>query len=336
MRPRRPIRIAVFNHKGGIGKTTLALNISAALGRLKKRVLMVDSDPQCNLTAYLFGEDVIDQLLAESDSESGRTIWSALRGVTEGNSHIRKIRPYETSLSNVSLVPGDVKLSNYEAALGNLWLEAAARHERGLLGTVALSELITKCCERASYDFVVYDTGPNIGSLNRVILLDCDYFIVPASYDLFSVRALNTLGRTLKGWIRDWKLIASIAPDDVPLLPGRPEFLGYIPIEFRGLNHGSKVRSHFESQLQTRIHTDIMKVLPTKKGGVARSASSKKLGTVHDYRELITLSQQQGRPVFSVDLTGVAESKSLSEQRAAAEEEFISIARGVIRKTRNT
>jgi len=335
MKASRPIRIAVFNHKGGIGKTTLALNISAALGRLKKRVLMVDSDPQCNLTAYLFGEDVIDQLLSESDSESGRTIWSALRGVTEGNSHIKKIRPYETSLPNVSLIPGDVKLSNYEAALGNLWLEAAARHERGLLGTVALSDLVTKCCERTPYDFVVYDTGPNIGPLNRVILLDCDYFIVPASYDLFSVRALSTLGRTLKGWIGDWHRIASIAPDDVPLLPGRPEFLGYVPIEFRGLDQGSKVRSHFESQLQTRIRTDIMKVLTTKKGALARSASSKKLGVVRDYRKLVTLSQQQGRPIFSVDLSKEVDVKLLKEQLAEAETEFIGVARSVVRKTRN-
>lgn len=332
MTVRRPIRIAIFNHKGGIGKTTLALNISAALGLLKKKVLMVDSDPQCNLTTYLFGEDVIDQLLIESDSESGRTIWSALRSVTDGNGHIRKIRPYETSLTNVSLIPGDVKLSNYEAALGNFWLEASARRERGMLGTTALSDLVTKCCERTSYDFVLYDTGPNIGPLNRVILLDCDYFIVPASYDLFSVRALSTLGHTLQGWIKDWKLIAAIAPDDVPLLSGLPEFLGYVPIEFRGLGQGSKVGSHFESQIQTRIKTDIMKVLATKKGGLARSASSKKLGVVHDYRELVTLSQQQGCPIFSVK--NDKQDKALIEQKKHAEEEFIEIARNVIRKTK--
>src|SRR5579875_4148778 len=51
-------RIAVFNHKGGVGKTTLTVSIAAALGSLKNTVLLVDSDPQCNLTSYLVEEDV--------------------------------------------------------------------------------------------------------------------------------------------------------------------------------------------------------------------------------------------------------------------------------------
>lgn len=332
----KPIRIAVFNHKGGIGKTTLALNISAALGALKKKVLMVDSDPQCNLTAYLFDENVIDQLLDESDSESGRTIWSALKGVTEGNDSIRKVRPYETSINNVSLIPGDVKLSNYEATLGNFWLESMARRPRGLLGTTALSDLISSCSGNNQYDFVVYDTGPNIGPLNRVILLDCDYFIVPVSYDQFSIRALSTLGQTLKGWIRDWSSISAIAPDRISLLQGKPEFLGYIPIEFRGLSTTSKLVSHFEAQVQARINTDIMKVLTTKKGNHAKSLAAKKLGTVQDYRELVTMSQHQGCPIFSVKLDMNDEAyENHKKEIVKSKEEFLTIARNIVKRAKS-
>jgi cellulose biosynthesis protein BcsQ len=49
----RPVRVAIFNHKGGVGKTTLTVNVAAALVSFGSRVLLVDSDPQCNLTAYL-------------------------------------------------------------------------------------------------------------------------------------------------------------------------------------------------------------------------------------------------------------------------------------------
>jgi cellulose biosynthesis protein BcsQ len=49
----KPIKIAVFNHKGGVGKSTLTVNIAAAIASTGKRVLLVDSDPQSNLTAYL-------------------------------------------------------------------------------------------------------------------------------------------------------------------------------------------------------------------------------------------------------------------------------------------
>jgi cellulose biosynthesis protein BcsQ len=63
--------IALFNHKGGVGKTTLTVNVADALVDLGLKVLLIDADPQCNLTSFYLEESQLDTLLAESDDDEG-------------------------------------------------------------------------------------------------------------------------------------------------------------------------------------------------------------------------------------------------------------------------
>src|SRR5205807_4467630 len=134
---------------------------------------------------------------------------------------------------NVYLLPGDIRLSKFEQDLNQLWNECLQRRPRGFRGTTGLSLLVNTVCDNLKIDYVFYDSGPNIGPLNRVILLDCDHFIIPAALDEFSIRALKTLGITLETWIRIWQTIVDLAPDSVYLFPGKPKFLGYIIQRFR-------------------------------------------------------------------------------------------------------
>src|SRR2546426_5717136 len=176
-RRHRSRRLVIYNHKGGVGKTTLTINIAAALGGLGKRVLLVDSDPQCNLTSYLIDSDVIDSLLDNSEEEDGQTIWSALKPLVDETGDIKSVAPVDLSLQGVLLVPGDIQLSGLEEDLGSSWGEAFQRKVRGLRRITGLSAFVNKICIEKKVDYVFYDSGPNIGPLNRVILLDCDFFI---------------------------------------------------------------------------------------------------------------------------------------------------------------
>src|ERR1035437_992865 len=87
--------LALFNHKGGVGKTTLAINMADAMADLGLRVLLIDADPQCNLTAFFLSEKQLDDLLGESDEANGGTLWSAIKPVGDGKGPIKDIEAFE-------------------------------------------------------------------------------------------------------------------------------------------------------------------------------------------------------------------------------------------------
>ncbi len=318
-------RIALFNHKGGVGKTTLTVNIAAALGSFGKRVLLVDADPQCNLTSYLIAEDVLDEWLDDSDTQQGRTLWTALRPVANATGDVYEIDPVNPGISKVLLLPGDIRLSDFEQELTSMWSDCFQRKLRGLRGTSALSLLINSICSANDIDYVFYDCGPNVGPLNRAILLDCNYFIVPAACDLFSIRALKTLGQTLATWISDWRMISRLAPDGIYLLRGDPRFLGYIPQRFR-IYRGqvSSGYSKYLSQIEKHIASDVVRVLRKIDPKLAsKSLSQNKLGQIKDFGTLANESQIQGVPLMDVRV-------GTPEQRNQAGAAFDAIALKII------
>jgi cellulose biosynthesis protein BcsQ len=318
----------IFNHKGGVGKTTLTFNIAAAIATLGNRVLLVDSDPQCNLTAYLIADDVLDDLLDKSDTDAGKTAWSAVKPVVEGTGGIAPVQPFEIFSKDMFLLPGDVRLSEFEAELNDFWAQCLQRKLRGFRGTTALSRVVNRIANDLNLDYVFYDSGPNIGPLNRVILLDCDYFIVPAACDLFSVRALKTLGRTLSSWIGLWRTISELAPEEVYLLPGNPRFLGYIPQGFRVYRgQPSSAFSAYLSRIERSIQTDIVAVLRNHDPSLASAKLSHfKLGEVKDFSSLLPASQEQGLALSEVRAGTPA-------QRDTARDAFLDIARRIIART---
>ncbi len=323
----RAVRLTLYNHKGGVGKTTLIINIAAALASLGKRVLLVDTDPQCNLTSYLVESEVVDEWLEKSDSSQGVTIWSALKPFMESTGPLRTPKVFER-LNNVFLLPGDIRLSEFEEDLSQIWVECLQRKVHGFKGASAISELVNNIVHNENIDYVFYDVGPNIGPLNRIVLLDCDYFIVPAACDLFSIRALKTLGKSLSGWISEWRIISQIAPDNTLLLPGKPKFLGYLLQRFR--MYGGKITNEFSSyasKLEKAAHSDIAVVLRKIDSSLARvSVSQNKLGQVKDFSGLVPKSQLQGKPFFMVKGGNAL-------MKADARKESISIAKNIIAAT---
>lgn len=318
-----PIRITVYNHKGGVGKTTLTVNIAFALSSLGKDVLLVDSDPQCNLTSYLLSDDVVDDLLDHSSNQNGQTIWSAIQPVINNTGSVRLVGL--TDIEDVALLPGDIRLSEFEEFLGDAWADGFKRRMGALQATSSISYLISNLDHQRNFDFVFYDTGPNIGPLNRVLLLDSDFFIVPVACDLFSTRALSTLGQTIKKWIIDAETIDAIAPDGAMVLKGRPEFLGYIPQGFRtyGQSMTREARS-YHKQIRNRVYQDISSVLRNIDKNLAPKHSVNPLiGQVRDFASVVQTAQREGVSIWDCS----APNKHLKQ---AAKKSFFQIAECIV------
>lgn len=321
----RAPRLTIFNHKGGVGKTTITVNVAFALSKLGKRVLLVDSDPQANLTSYLVEDSVVDDLLDNSDKPNGATIWSALRPVVEGTGGFKRVKTIEID-ENLALLPGDIRLAEFEQELQGLWGECFQRKIRGLRGTSALSELVNSVAERVKADVVFYDSGPNIGALNRVILLDCDHFIVPAACDLFSLRAIKTLGHTLSSWITSWQTILELAPGDIYLLPGRPRLMGYIPQRFSVYaKKPTSAYSRFIPQIEKAIQSDIVTVLKRIDTELVPRQHSLRIGDIKDFGNLAPKSQEEGKWLPEVSV-------GTSDQHDAARDIFVHIAERIVQR----
>ena len=319
-----PVRITIYNHKGGVGKTTLAVNIAFALSSLGKSVLLVDSDPQCNLTSYLLPDDVVDDLLNHSSDQDGRTIWSAVKPVIDGTDSVRLVDV--TEIGDVALLPGDIRLSEFEEFLGDTWADGFKRRIGALRATSSISYLISSLVSQRDFDFVFYDTGPNIGPLNRVLLLDSDFFIVPVACDLFSTRALATLGQIVKKWIIDAETIDAIAPDGAMVLNGRPEFLGYIPQRFKVYGQAmTREADSYHKTIKSRVHKDVSSVLRKidKKLAPPRSIDPV-VGKVQDLASIVQTAQREGVPIWDC-------SASANPLKRTARKSFFQIAKYIVR-----
>ena len=327
-------KIALFNHKGGVGKTTLTINIADALVTAGKTVLLVDADPQCNLTSFYLEEYTLEDLLSDSDDNgSGETVWSGVKPVAEGRSGIADIPAIDIEDGRIFLLPGDVLLSEYEEVLPLAWTESFARSVRGYAVTSALSQLVNLKVKEIGADVVLYDVGPNVGALNRVVLLDCDYFISPVAADLFSLRALSTVGRSIAKWIAEWKTIRGLASkkEKLNLFSGRPAYMGYITSAFK-VNTGRNAtdpHADWENKIAPRVKLRIINELE-KVGQNLVPQGGNKIGGIKHFHSLAPEAQKHGRALGK--LRGLVNSGHYPQVDEALRQ-FSEITREIIRRT---
>lgn len=162
--------IAIANQKGGVGKTTTAVHLGAALQMSEKKVLLVDFDPQGDTSAYMGFDD-----------EDGRTISQVLEDfVRGGNADIREVIRTSEQNDNISYIPSDISLAGAE-----MYLISVMSRE------TVLKRLLEEI--RNDYDYIIIDCQPSLGVLVLNALVAADGVVIPAQTQEFSKKALKAI-----------------------------------------------------------------------------------------------------------------------------------------------
>lgn len=180
--------LALFNNKGGVGKTSLAYHLGFMFAELGHRVVFADLDPQANLSSLCATED---RLEAISKLKPRPTIYGTIDRLRRGIGDVERLSP-EPVTSKIVLVPGDLQLSEFEDDLSQQWPKCLEGDERAFRVTTSLHRVVADVGERSGAEIAVLDVGPNFGAINRAALIAADYVLVPVAPDLFSMQGLET------------------------------------------------------------------------------------------------------------------------------------------------
>ncbi|WP_055481541.1 ParA family protein [Sphaerimonospora mesophila] len=308
------ISVALFNNKGGVGKTTLTFHLAHMFQRLGRRVLAVDLDPQANLTSAFLDEDDLAILWAEPESpawgatqlsllgpmprkitaESG-TVAASVRPIMEGLGDVRFYPPTEI-VDGLWLVPGDLELSAFEDKLSEAWPRCLMGAPDALRTTTAFYRIILDAARRVEADVILIDVGPNLGAINRAALLAADTVLMPLAADLFSLRGLRNLGPTLREWRRIWQSgVVAKVPAAIPAPPGTMIPLGYVIMQpIMRLDRPVKAYERWLERIPNVFADSVL--------GESRKPGDRsyEIATLRNYQSLMPLAHDARKPMFDL------------------------------------
>ena len=322
-------QIALFNHKGGVSKTTTTFNLGWMLANKGKTVMLVDCDPQCNLTGMVLGlrggsfriDDGFQEIY---EGKEVRDIYRGLAPAFESRPVLLEPVVCEPvkGQPNMYLLPGNIRFAEYEVVLGMAQeLSGSLPSLQNLPGS--LNYLFMKTAEEYNVDVILIDMGPSLGAINRNLLMTSDYFLVPMFPDYFSVMAAESLASILAqwaAWSRHGRALPILKEATYPFPDKIPKFLGTIVQNYR-VRHG-KPAAAFKTWIDAIGRAVEKKLIPILRENdmllpiesyekvswtefdqisfFPDEVFGKPLLQMPDFNSLIALSQKHKAPIFEL------------------------------------
>jgi len=328
-------KIILFNHKGGVSKTTSTFNIGWNLANKGHKVLLVDGDSQCNLTSLFLGDQFYNYY--ESDT-AGNNLMDGVKKVFEGTpSPIEAIDcASHATCENLWLLPGHMNISEYEPQLtmaitASVTL-AALRNIPG-----AFNYLIDECAKKYEIDYVLIDLNPGLSTMNQIMFICSDAFIIPLSPDIFSQMAITSLAKILPNWIINSKIFRdSFASSIYPLPNIAPKYIGELIQRYniRNQNPAQKFSSRIDS-IKAEVRECLAPALKKQDMLFNKEQYSQAnidtdycIGEIPDFQSLGQIMQLTGKPVFALSKKDLKDSGNVGHV-AYQQQEKVNTFRGI-------
>jgi cellulose biosynthesis protein BcsQ len=308
--------ISMFNNKGGVSKTTTTFNLGWSLAKKGLKVLLIDADPQSNLTSLTLSlpdEDSFAALYDKKDSNDIYALASHLRSsmVVDSNSPISNIVP--TSQDGLFILPGHISIEEFSTNLSlalELGNSGQFREFRNRPGS--LNHAFRRIADIHRLDYIVIDMAPSLSSLNEVLLMGSDFFISPCAPDFFSEIALKNLAKIIPVWHEQTSKLLSDYP-----LPCHPQFLGVIQQNYRPRRSEksddrnkptqsfrkwiNRVRSATINTLVPELQKINLVIDQAKFLSIVTDNEPYDIAYISSFNSLIAASQMRNKPVFELD-----------------------------------
>lgn len=297
-----PKIITFFNHKGGVGKTTLAYNVAWGLSAVGKKVLMVDADAQCNLTEITVESDYLEDEEISSSFLLKNNIYEYLLGYIQPvpNQKIPDIKLYKKQ-ENLKLLTGSIRFAELEETIS---LSLAGI---GALGHIPNSTYAALQNMGKDMDFVILDLSPALSATNQLLLMLSDYFIVPVNPSIFSRQAILNLNEIFRRWNKGLSGFEMFVRKAKPL----PKMLGIVCQNYRPYSRkeeentqsaqrfGKRMNelNHCAIELATDLNGFGMAVSSPEFLNIFVDASPYRIANIPDYNQLSVVSESEKIPV---------------------------------------
>jgi chromosome partitioning protein len=289
--------IAFFNNKGGVGKTTLLYHTAWMFAEMGLRTVVVDLDPQSNLTSMFLEEDRLEELW--NGPAQHHTVVAAVAPLLEEGTGDVQAPHLEVIRRNLALVPGDLGLARMEDELSAQWSICLDGKAKAFRVTASFHRVVSLAAKEFKADVALLDVGPNLGALNRCGVIAADHVVVPLVPDLFSLQGLRNLGPTLRRWRNGWEKRLEEAPAAVNDLPtGAMKPAGYVVLQ-HAVRKNRPVMAY--ERWASRIPNEYRTAMRLKENENIRSENDPLcLAQLKHYRSLMPLAMEAGKPMFKL------------------------------------